>query len=141
MLAALFAFFQERPDAYRFLFRDVGGATSPSRRRRSPPAPLVVEIATVMAGAGLAATSSTSRAPACSASLAAIERAVDGQVDAETAWQVTCRYAVSQLRTDPGQPASGTSRRSGRPPVGARPSTARTRCPGPARSARRRARP
>ena len=88
LLAALFAFFQERPDAYRFLFRDVWAAR----------APLVAEVATLIAG------TDQSREEVDVASrgilgfaLSAIEMALAGQVDAETAWRVACRYATSQM--------------------------------------------
>ncbi|HET6953212.1 MAG TPA: TetR/AcrR family transcriptional regulator [Acidimicrobiales bacterium] len=100
VLAALFAFFQERPDAYRFLFRDVWAARDESIEASAVAAraPLVAEIAAVMAGADESRDEiEVASAGVLGFALAAIERAVAGQVDAETAWRVTCRFATSQM--------------------------------------------
>jgi AcrR family transcriptional regulator len=100
LLAALFAFFQERPDAYRFLFRDVWAAREESIEASAVAAraPLVAEIATLIAGTDQAREEvDVASRGILGFALSAIEMALAGQVDAETAWRVACRYATSQM--------------------------------------------
>jgi AcrR family transcriptional regulator len=100
LLAALFAFFQERPDAYRFLFRDVWAAREESLEASAiaARAPLLAEVAAVVAGTDEPrAELEVASAGIIGFALAGVEMALDGQVDAETAWQVACRYATSQM--------------------------------------------
>jgi AcrR family transcriptional regulator len=100
LVGALFAFFQEEPDAYRFLFREVWAAGEPSIEAAglTARAMLTAEIAGVIADTD----SSIEELSAASAgilgfALANVELALGGEVDAETAWKVTCSYATSQL--------------------------------------------
>ena len=100
LLAALFAFFQERPEAYRFLFRDVWAAREESIEGSAlaARAPLVAEIAALLAGTeeGREEVYVASRG-ILGFALAAIEMALAGAIEAEAAWRVATRYAVSQM--------------------------------------------
>jgi AcrR family transcriptional regulator len=100
LLAALFAFFQERPDAYRFLFRDVWAAREESIEASAVAAraPLVAEIASLLAGTEEAREEvDLASRGILGFALSAIEMALTGQVEAETAWRVASRYATSQM--------------------------------------------
>lgn len=100
LLAALFAFFQERPEAYRFLFRDVWAAREESIEGSAlaARAPLVAEIAALLAGTeeGREEVDVASHG-ILGFALAAIEMALAGAIEAEAAWRVATRYAVSQM--------------------------------------------
>ena len=90
LLAALFAFFQERPDAYRFLFRDVWAAREESIEASAvvAGAPLVAEIASLLAGTEEAREEvDLASRGILGFALSAIELALTGQVEAETAWR------------------------------------------------------
>ncbi len=101
LLAALFAFFQERPDAYRFLFRDVWSAREESLEASAVAAraPLLAEVASVMAGTDVPRDElEVASAGVLGFALAGVEMALTGHVDAETAWRVACTYATSQMQ-------------------------------------------
>ena len=100
LLAALFGFFDENPSAYRLLFRDpwvthddaVEASAIASRVQISS------ELATLMAGSGLPADDLVSASSGMLGfALANVELCITGQVDAETAWRVTCEYATSRF--------------------------------------------
>lgn len=100
VLAALFAFFEENPEAYRFLFRDVwvvrdedvAGSALAAR------AQLAGEIAGVVADtAATAEELATTAAGILGFALANVELTLAGQASAQTAWEVCCRFATSQL--------------------------------------------
>jgi hypothetical protein len=100
LVAAVFAYFQEHPNAYRLLFRDVWAAGEPAVESSAIAARglLTAEFAQVIADSGM----STDELAAASAglfafTLAAVELSLRGDVDTEVAWLTTCRYAVSQL--------------------------------------------
>ncbi len=101
LLAALFAFFQERPDAYRFLFRDVWSAREESLEASAiaARAPLLAEVASVMAGTDVPRDElEVASAGVLGFALAGVEMALTGHVGAETAWRVACTYATSQMQ-------------------------------------------
>lgn len=100
LVAAVFAFFQQNPEAYRLLFRDVWAANDPAvaANAMAAKALLTSEIASVIADGGaepdqLAAAS----AGILGFTLATVELAIGGELDLETAWLTTCRYATSQI--------------------------------------------
>ena len=100
LLAALFAFFTENPDAYRVLFhevwaaRDDGVAAAVTAAR----APLTTEIADVVAsGGGSAEEVLLISTGILGCALANVELALVGAVDPEAAWRVTCAFAAGQL--------------------------------------------
>ncbi|HEY2997896.1 MAG TPA: TetR family transcriptional regulator [Acidimicrobiales bacterium] len=100
LLAALFAFFQERPDAYRFLFRDVWAAREESIEASAVAAraSVLAELASVMAGTDVPRDElEVASAGVLGFALAGVEMALAGRVEAETAWRVACRYATSQM--------------------------------------------
>jgi AcrR family transcriptional regulator len=102
LVAAMFAFFQEEPRAFRLLFRDVWAANEPAVEASAGAARglLTAEIASVIADAGASADELTaSSGGILGFALANIELALNNEIDPETAWAVTCRYAVSQLTT------------------------------------------
>ena len=56
------------------------------------------ELATLMAGSGLPADDLVSASSGMLGfALANVELCITGQVDAETAWRVTCEYATSRF--------------------------------------------
>lgn len=100
LIAAIFAFFQEEPKAYRFLFRDIWASGEPAVEATAATTRglLSAEIASVVAEAGidtdeLAATSSG----IFGFVLANVELALAGEVEPETAWAVSCRFATAPL--------------------------------------------
>lgn len=100
LIGALFAFFQEEPSAYRFLFREVwaAGETSIEAAGAAARAVLIGEIAGVLADAEVSVEEvSAASAGILGFALANVELALDGEVDPETAWKVTCRYAAANL--------------------------------------------
>jgi hypothetical protein len=100
LLAALFAFFEETPEAFRFLFRDVWAARDEAVAASAVAArsPLTAEIAGIVADAALDTDELvTTSAGILGFALANVELALAGTVSPETAWQVTCRFATSQM--------------------------------------------
>jgi AcrR family transcriptional regulator len=100
LLATLFGFFDERPDAYRQLFTE-GGASQNERINASAVAARVEVTAEV---AAILATTHGPPDEVLAASngilgfaLANLDLCLSGQVDAETAWRVTCEYATTRL--------------------------------------------
>jgi AcrR family transcriptional regulator len=105
LLAALFAFFQENPEAYRFLFRDVWAAREEAIEASviAARAPLAAEVARVVADTGASADElATTAAGILGFALANVELTLDGQAPAQVAWEVTCRYATSQMAQPTG---------------------------------------
>jgi AcrR family transcriptional regulator len=100
LLGALFAFFDENPPAYRLLFRDPwvthDGAVEASAI--ATRVQIASELASVMANSDgspdelLAASTGL-----LGFALANVELCLGGQIDPETAWRVTCTYALSQF--------------------------------------------
>ncbi|HEX8802725.1 MAG TPA: TetR/AcrR family transcriptional regulator [Acidimicrobiales bacterium] len=100
LLAALFAYFQEQPDAYRSLFRDMWAARDESIAASAVAAraPITAEIAGVLASAGSSADELTALGVGILGfALANVEMMLAGQIDPETAWRVTCAAATSQI--------------------------------------------
>lgn len=100
LVGALFAFFQEEPNAYRFLFRDVWTTGEPAIEAAGVAARsmLTGEIAAVIADVDASVAELSAAATGILGfALANVELALAGEVDAETAWKVTCTYAASQL--------------------------------------------
>lgn len=103
LVGALFAFFRDEPDAYSFLFREVWASGEPNIEAAGLTARSVLtgEIAGVLADADLSVDELTSAASGILGfALANVELVLAGEVEAETAWKVTCRYAASQLGAD-----------------------------------------
>jgi len=100
LVGALFAFFRDEPDAYTFLFHEVwaAGETNVEAAGLTARSVLTGEIAGVLADADLSVDELTAAASGILGfALANVELVLSGQVEAETAWKVTCRYAASQL--------------------------------------------
>ncbi|HEX8803977.1 MAG TPA: helix-turn-helix domain-containing protein [Acidimicrobiales bacterium] len=100
LLAALFAFFQEDPAAYRFLFRDVWAAREEAIEASAVAAraPLAAEIAAVVAQPDTPPDEiATTSVGILAFALSAVELTLAGQADSEAAWTVTCRFATSQM--------------------------------------------
>ena len=101
VLAALFAFFEESPDAFRLLFRDVWGVGEPAAEAAALAvrARLAGELAALLVDGGVDdADDATAAANAIlGAALATIELAGAGRVDAERAWRITCDLAAAAL--------------------------------------------
>jgi AcrR family transcriptional regulator len=101
VLAALFGFFDETPDAYRLLFRDVWavGDAAAEDASRAVRALLAAELATHLVDGGVTDADGVTAASNAilGAALATIELTVVGAVDAERAWRVTCDLAMAAL--------------------------------------------
>ncbi|QGG93664.1 TetR/AcrR family transcriptional regulator [Actinomarinicola tropica] len=100
VIGALFAYFQDDPDAYRALFRDVWSTGEPEIEAAglAARALLTSEIAGVIADAELDVAELTAAASGILGfALATVDLALRGEVEAEAAWRVTCAYATSQL--------------------------------------------
>ena len=100
LLAALFGFFDENPSAYRLLFRDpwVTHDDAVEASAIATRVQIASELATLMAGSGLPADDLVSASSGMLGfALANVELCITGQVDAETAWRVTCEYATSRF--------------------------------------------
>lgn len=100
LVGALFAYFQEQPNAHRVLFRDVWTTGDPAIEAAGVEARsmLTGEIATVIADADLPVEElNAAAAGILGFALTNVELALAGELEAETAWSVTCRYATSQL--------------------------------------------
>jgi len=100
LLGALFAFFDDNPQAYRLLFRDpwVAHDESVEAAAIAVRVQLAAEMAAVMAPSGLPADELlVASTGVLGFALANVELCLADQVDAETAWRVTCSYAVAQF--------------------------------------------
>jgi AcrR family transcriptional regulator len=100
LLAALFGFFDENPSAYRLLFRDpwVTHDEAVEASAIATRVQIASEIASLMAGPGLPpADLVAASSGVLGFALANVELSITGQVDAETAWRVTCEYATSRF--------------------------------------------
>ena len=100
LLAALFGFFDENPAAYRLLFRDpwVTHDEAVEASAIATRVQIASELASLMAGSALPADDLVSASTGMLGfALANVELAIAGQVDAETAWRVTCEYATSRF--------------------------------------------
>jgi AcrR family transcriptional regulator len=100
LLAALFGFFDENPSAYRLLFRDpwVTHDDAVEASAIATRVQIASELATLMAGSGLPADDVVAASTGMLGfALANVELCIAGQVDAETAWRVTCEYATSRF--------------------------------------------
>jgi AcrR family transcriptional regulator len=100
LLAALFGFFDENPAAYRLLFRDpwVTHDDAVEASAIATRIQIASELASLMAGTGLPADDLVAASSGMLGfALANVELCIGGQVDAETAWRVTCEYATSRF--------------------------------------------
>ncbi|MGH9214586.1 MAG: TetR/AcrR family transcriptional regulator [Acidimicrobiales bacterium] len=100
LLGALFAFFDENPAAYRMLFREpwVAHDETVEASAIATRVKLAAELAGVMAGADASADELVAASTGLLGfALANVELCLAGQLDPETAWRVTCTYALSQL--------------------------------------------
>jgi AcrR family transcriptional regulator len=100
LLAALFAFFTENPDAYRVLFHEVWAARDDAVAAAvvAARAPLTTEIADIVASSGGSADEVLLISTGIlGCALANVELALGGNVDPEAAWRVTCAFAAAQL--------------------------------------------
>jgi AcrR family transcriptional regulator len=100
LIAAVFAFFQEEPNAYRLLFRDVWAAADPvvEASAVATRALLTAEIASVVADAGISADELTAiSAGIFGFTMANVELSLTNEIDAETAWTISCRGAIAHL--------------------------------------------
>jgi AcrR family transcriptional regulator len=100
LLAALFGFFDENPSAYRLLFRDpwVTHDDAVEAWAITTRVEIASELATLMAGSGLPDDDVVSASSGMLGfALANVELCITGQVEAETAWRVTCEYATSRF--------------------------------------------
>jgi AcrR family transcriptional regulator len=100
LLAALFGFFDENPSAYRLLFRDpwVTHDAAVEASAIATRVQIASELATLMAASGLPTDDLVSASSGILGfALANVDLCITGQVDAETAWRVTCEYATSRF--------------------------------------------
>ena len=100
LIAAMFTFFQEEPNAYRFLFRDIWASGEPAVEATATATRglLTSEIAGVVAEAGVDSEELTATSSGIFGFvLANIELALSHEVDPETAWAVSCRFATEGL--------------------------------------------
>jgi AcrR family transcriptional regulator len=100
LLAVLFGFFDEKPEALRLMFLE----PSASRDKRIEAAAVATrvqisaELAGVMSNSGLPADDLVAAsAGILGFAIANVELCAAGQLDPETAWRVTCDYATSRL--------------------------------------------
>jgi AcrR family transcriptional regulator len=100
LLGALFAFFDENPPAYRLLFRDpwVTHDEAVEASAIATRVQIASELAAVMAGSGGSADDLVAASTGLLGfALANVELCLAGQLEPETAWRVTCTYALSQF--------------------------------------------
>jgi AcrR family transcriptional regulator len=97
VLAAMFGFFDDEPEAFRLLFRDPWASRDPAIEAAAVATRVQVasELAALLAASGrpvdeLLAMSNGLLGYA----LANIELCLAGQLDAETAWRITCEHAA-----------------------------------------------
>ncbi len=101
LLAALFAFFTDNPDAYRLLFQDVwavreDGVADAVLAARSRLAGEIAHVVATEGGSAEEIRLISTGILGCA--LASVELALTGTVDTELAWRVTCAFAAAQLR-------------------------------------------
>lgn len=100
VIASMFAFFQEEPQAYRFLFRDIWASGEPAVEATAATTRglLTAEIAGIVAATGVDTDELTAIASGIFGFvLANVELALNGEIDPETAWSVSCRFAIEPL--------------------------------------------
>jgi AcrR family transcriptional regulator len=100
LLGALFGFFDENPAAYRLLFRDpwVTHDETVEASAIATRVQIASELAGVMAPLGMPADDLVAASSGLLGfALANVELSLSRQLDAETAWRVTCEYATSGL--------------------------------------------
>lgn len=101
VLAALFAFFDETPDAFRLLFRDAWSVGEPAAEAAAlaVKARLAGEISALLVDGGVdhADDATAAAAAILGAALATIELAGAERVDPERAWRITCDLAAAAL--------------------------------------------
>jgi AcrR family transcriptional regulator len=94
LLAAVFAFFDAQPGAYRLLVRPTTDATPDGGAARAAQVALVAAVSGLMAEASAPpADIVTSATGLVGFVLATVERCLAGEVPAERAWQLSCRCA------------------------------------------------
>jgi AcrR family transcriptional regulator len=98
VLAAIFAFFDENPTAYRLLFFEDGSDSGDNGPRHLARVRLSTELTTLMASSGVP----TDQVLSMSAGLlgfvmANVELCLSGQVEPEAAWRISCRCAHALL--------------------------------------------
>jgi AcrR family transcriptional regulator len=103
LLAAMFAFFQDQPAAFRFLFRDVWAARDESIEAASVAAraPMAAEIASLVASSGAAREADEITATSVGIlgfALANVDLVLNQGADPETAWRVTCGVATAYMK-------------------------------------------
>lgn len=103
VLAALFAFFQDQPEAFRFLFRDVWAARDEAIEASTSAAraPVAAEIASLVAASGVTADASEIAVTSVGIlgfALANIDLVLNQGADPETAWRVTCAFATTHMK-------------------------------------------
>jgi AcrR family transcriptional regulator len=100
LLATLFGYFTERPDAFRHLFEDgrasrddlVAGSAAAARVQ------ITTELASVMASPRLSPDELLAASHGVLGfALSTLDLCLAGRLDAEMAWRVTCDYAVTML--------------------------------------------
>jgi AcrR family transcriptional regulator len=103
LLATLFGFFTERPEAYRHLFEDgrasrdalVAGSSAEARVQ------ITSELASVMASVRLSPDELVAASHGILGfALSTLHLCLAGRLDAEVAWRVTCDYAGTMLEDD-----------------------------------------
>jgi AcrR family transcriptional regulator len=103
LLATLFGFFTERPDAYRHLFEDgrasrdalVAGSSAEARVQ------ITSELASVMASVRLSPDELVAASHGILGfALSTLHLCLAGRLDPEVAWRVTCDYAGTMLEGD-----------------------------------------
>ena len=100
LLGALFAFFDESPEAFRLLFRDVWATKEPAIEATTLASRAVLssDIASVLADADLSADElAAASVGILGFALATIEASLGRPGTSETAWRVTCRFATALL--------------------------------------------
>jgi AcrR family transcriptional regulator len=100
LLGAVFAFFDDNPQAYRILFRDpwVAQDEAVEAAAIATRVQLAGEMAAVMARSGLPTDELlVASTGLLGFALANVELCLAGQVDAEMAWRITCKYAIGQF--------------------------------------------
>jgi AcrR family transcriptional regulator len=103
LLATLFGFFTERPEAYRHLFED-GRASRDELVAASADAArlqITTELAAVMASVRLSPDELLAASHGILGfALATLDLCLAGRLDPEMAWRITCDYAGAQIEDD-----------------------------------------
>jgi AcrR family transcriptional regulator len=103
LLATLFGFFTDRPEAYRHLFEDGRGSRDELVAGSAEAARLQIttELAAVMASVRLSPDELLAASHGTLGfALATLDLCLAGRIDAEMAWRVTCDYAATMLDDD-----------------------------------------